>query len=321
MPILACRARPWVLLLVLLAGRAALAGGLDCTRAGSRVEQRLCADGTLRQLDQQIEDVYQRQLTEVGEAYRPRLQTVQQAWLGSLSDEADLKGALRRRLERLRHAVVTVNSVSLLRLDGDAHPPYVLSPLPGASVYNHWVDRVWQELPDDLAGTGPRPMPACGRDVPHCDRVMVRRRYLLDYVSPEVLSLDAVLSEQVRPVDPVASSEQHLHWWLSRSGQIRSVDLFPDEAYRRVITAQVRHYLHDEHEVENADGSALRDAQNPASWALGARSLTVTGQGYDYGMGPTHVEIPIPWKLFADTVDAHFLDRIQRYPDPPPVGP
>ena len=296
------------------------AAGQHCAGASSPIEKRICADAALAPLEQQILDIYQRQLTEVGEAYRERLQALQQAWLAGLSEGPGLKSMLEARLEALRHTVVTINTVSLLRLDGDAHPPYVLSPLPGAALYNHWVDRVWQDLRSDLSKAQQAAICAAQHG-DACDSLSVQRRYTLDYVSPEVLSLDAVLTEQAwREAQPV-SSDQHLHWWLSRPGQIKPSELFTSESYRRVIASQVRHYLHEGREGEEINARTLRDAQNPASWALGAQALTVTGQGIDYGLGRGPVEIPVPWKLFADSVDTGFLQRMQRYPDWPANPP
>ena len=295
------------------------AAGQHCAGASSSIEKQICADAVLGPLEQQILDIYRRQLTEVGETYRERLQASQQAWLAGLVEGPRLKAMLQARLEALRHTVVTINSVSLLRLDGDAHPPYVLSPLPGAALYNHWVDRVWQDLRGDLSKAQQEAI--CSSQGDACDSIMVQRHYVLDYVSPEVLSLDAVLTEQAWHEHQAASSDQHLHWWLARPGQIKPSDLFPGESYRRVIASQVRRYLREEQESEEVSPRALFDAQNPASWALGAQALTVTGQGYDYGLGRGPVEIPVPWKLFGDTVDARFLERMQRYPDWPSIPP
>ncbi len=68
--------------------------------------------------------------------------------------------------------------------------------------------------------------------------------------------------------------------------------------------------------VENYDGqydpeNATKKALDPQNWAITARSLHITGQGYDFGVGRDFIEIDIPWKDFGEVVAPQFLSSLQ----------
>lgn len=315
---------------LLFAGSLCLSGAhaasFDCGKARTAVEKAICRDPALGRLDEAIGQAYRSLLEKVEPRFGAKVQDAQRNWLRSRSSVEGLQETLQKRLDNLKNALVTTNGVAMLRVDGDHLPPYVLTPLPGAAAYNREVDGILEvsrsdSLSDaDMAecdrlsnaqGTT-SPSAKVARKLEECELMAsTSRRYRVDFVSPDLLSIEEDVSEYVWHAAHPSNSDGHLNRWLSKVGKVGPDDIFASPAYRRVLAAGVRRYLKKQGvEREGAPGADV-DLE-PDHWGFTATALRITGQGYDYDMGRGYVEIEIPWRDFGSAAKPQFVNALKK---------
>ncbi len=316
---------PMLLLVACLWQGGAQAASFDCAMARTGSEKAICANPELGRLDEEISEAYRTLLGKVPAPYQSKLQQSQRNWLKSRARSDDLGPAMRTRLDRLKTALSTVNGVMLLEIDGQHMPPYVLSPLPGAAAYNREVDAIWHVAQQDAAAVAhvnecdrlqdargaDTPDPATRRKLAECDGLTTTGRYYkVDFVSPDLLSVQETLMEMTWGAAHPSNSTRHLNRWLSRPGKVGPDDMFVAAGYRDTLRKGARRYL----AKEGATGSPETDSEalDPDNWGLSADQLTITGQAEDYGLGRGDIEIAIPWRDFGATMRPQFLGLLKK---------
>lgn len=308
--------------LLLATPTSAQAASFDCSRASSDVEKRICADVELGRLDDDIAQAYTRQLASLDARYQSKFREVQRSWLATRSPRDELALQMQDRLKELNNAVVTVNSLTFLSMNGFHRPPYLLTSLPGSAAYNHWVDQIWIAAKQDDAdlkqimkcerfyaeqANGPR-IPENRRECE--DLSTMSRVYSVDFASPDLLGVEEMLSQFEWHAAHPANSSSHVNWWLSKPGRIKVNEIFPSRTHAKTIRDAVLQYRGDQDQPHEADVAA--EALKPGNWELRPDHLQITGQGYDYNQGRGPARIDIPWSEFGDALAPHFLSLLKK---------
>lgn len=310
-----------ILLASLVVATPMRAASFDCARAASPIEKAICADPELGRLDSDVDQEYRRVLQAAGPGFEAKVRAVQRAWLRARVDPGALKALLQQRLENLRHAVIAAGPVTLLRLDGEHLPPYVLTALPGQTAYNRAADDIVADAQTDY--TSAAQFAACNRladrtdsetaspevkaKLAECEELsQTGRDYEVTLLSADLISVEErLIVDGWRTAHP-ANSSQHFNFWLSRPGKVRVDEIFGGAKYRDVIRAAVRN------QVEGSEGGKV--VLEPQQWGLRREALIITAEGYDLGTGRGSFEITVPWGAFGPSLKRPFLDLLKRAP-------
>ncbi len=243
----------------------AQAASFDCSHARDSVEKAICGDSRLGQIDQEISETYFKIDASLDSRFRDRFHRVQRAWSKERIGATDLKTFMTERLAALKNAVVTVNSVTLLQLAGMSRPSYILTQLPGSINYNKWVDQIWSESASDhldderiakcdaLSNSPDRnPNGAIQKQIDeNCDGLgTTTRSYEINMLSPDLISVhESTSNDGWHAVHPSNDDVQH-NCWLSKSGRIKSDEMFSTHGYIKVIKQYVKQHQIDDYGKE-----------------------------------------------------------------------
>jgi len=311
----------FVRLLLLAAVAPVHAASFDCAKAATPVDRSICADPALGSLDEQIARAYAALLGTLDEPQRRHARDYQVLWLHARRKD-DLGHAMKTRLEELRGARRTVDGVALLFLGGPGRPPFVVSGgLPGRAAYNAWAEGRWQAADEDdraaarvqalrarcEAGGARRPSDE------DCEGDAISHRFELEFVSPQLISVQEDTSEDAGGAHPMNATAHYLAW-LSRAGELKASELFSDAGFRPVIARHVARFMQETAERADKDGFPEQTAvaADPANWGLHRAGLHVTAQGYDFAIGRGFVEFDVPWGEFGHSLRPAVAQAVLR---------
>lgn len=286
-----------------------LSASFDCSKAMTPAEKAICANPDLGRLDQSVADAYRRLLSQVEEPFKRYVQAAQRSWLKSRTDPGNLAATLEVRLKELNDSNYHSHDLSFLRLMNDERPMFLLTKLPGTDLYNQWARNEWQTAPSVYTAEEYEKARNDCNEKQDCIEV-VHQSYTMTAASPEILSIRKSISVDDFGAHP--SNEQvNYRWWLSKAGEIEPSDIFVDKRYVGIITQAVVKYFAENFAGQYNQDDAVKIARNSSNWAISAKSLQITGQGYDFSVGRSAIEIDIPWEDFREVVAPQFMDILK----------
>ncbi|WP_188568693.1 lysozyme inhibitor LprI family protein [Undibacterium terreum] len=284
----------------------------DCHKAATAIEKAICANPKLDKLDQDIADAYGKLLAAADDPYKKRVREAQRDWLKNRKDPRQLETSMQTRLQALRSAIVNEHGLSFLRLQGSERPLYLLSKLPGATAYNQWVDKTWQDASGETSPVEAEALIKNCKSEDECDVDSITRSYAIDFASTEMISVHESVSDYMYRAAHPSNQDSHYNWWLSKAGSIQPADLFSGQAYKKIIEKYARQYVAASMDIKNDGKQSAGDATEPGNWAIARAGLHITGQGYDYQMGRGFVEFDIPWTAFAGMLNPAFSSALKN---------
>ncbi|SMC29131.1 Protein of unknown function [Andreprevotia lacus DSM 23236] len=272
---------------------------MDCSRASSASEKRICADPKLLQLDGELNTAYTQAMAKVPAQYQALFKQRQLAWL-QMRDTTEGKDALvealAERIATLKQPVRSINRLSFLFLDHGNTPPILLTSLPGTAGYNAWALRqIRVAIKDDHGNVH-------GNCKPHdteCDFTTVRHEATLYFASPELLSIGTAAVYDTRGAAHPGWEIIAFNFWMSRTGQVKASDIFRGQHFLKAIRAKF--------ETDNEWTEQMKAAAaDPVHWTIGDHALSVGGDAMDFGMGRGGFSVEVPWRNFGNDLTPEF---------------
>jgi uncharacterized protein len=309
----------WLAPLAIWTGGALAAPGFDCKLAHSPVEQLICSDTTLANLDRGVAARYQRLSHAASPEGAALLLKRQRAWLASRADclgglnagerawqiecltkayqepstalEAQFRQADGLMLEERR----SVRHIARLRVtEDDNHPWLTGRPAPRAAEFNRYVSGRLN-LRKGMFAAAPIELDAKPEGKTEYDRF-----YEIHHLDGKLISIE-MFTHHESYFGHGWREEFALNWDLKQSRPIKVADLFrPDLDWREVVMDHVRNWPREDGSFNDPEDIAnLAQPDDDEGWLFDDDSaVLLIGRG-ERSMVGTSADVPVPYDVLA----------------------